>query len=274
MALQICIELMKTGIRRLADQTLKLRNAIIAEWDAQPNIVAFSTSRAGGVSGAPYVSFNFATHVGDDEFLVAKNRSLLAERLPSKLRWQWLRQVHGAEVAIVSEPTSALTADALVTSNSSLVCCVQTADCLPIFLATNSGDEVALAHAGWRGLAAGILENTVKAMTAPASDLIAWLGPAIGPCHFEVGIEVKQCFLDTAISTDVEAALASCFYSVPQREKFMADMYAIARIKLHHLGVGQVSGGDRCTYCGKDQFFSFRREGTTGRMLNAIYIEA
>ncbi len=265
---------MKAGIRHLANQTLTVQNAIIAEWDAAPAVVAFSTTRTGGVSAAPYVSFNFATHVGDDESLVAENRSLLAGRLSSRLRWQWLRQVHGAEVAIVSEASSELTADALLTSNSNLVCCVQTADCLPIFLAAKSGDEVALAHAGWRGLAAGILENTVKAMAAPASDLMAWLGPAIGPCHFEVGIEVKQCFLDAAVSADIEAALASCFYATAQTEKFMADLYAVARIKLQHLGVEQVSGGDYCTYCAEDQFFSFRREAATGRMVNAIYIDA
>lgn len=252
---------------------MELDNTVVADWDSPPGIVAFSTTRIGGISAVPYASFNLAKHVGDDASRVQRNRTVLAENLPPKVHWQWLQQVHGCEVVTVSKPASELCADAIVTASPNLVCCVQTADCLPVFLAAKSGEEVALAHAGWRGLASGIVENTVASMSVPAAEVIAWLGPAIGPCHFEVGEEVKALFLDAVSSTESKTGLEPFFRSTMNTGKFMADIYAIARFKLLQLGVVQVFGGSRCTYCEEDLFFSYRRDGVTGRMLNLIYIE-
>ncbi len=252
---------------------MKLKNAIYADWIVPANIVAFSTSRIGGVSEAPYASLNIAKHVGDKVEHVMANRALLSEKLSPQLRWQWLQQVHGTDVASITKPKPEITADALLTRSPNLVCCVQTADCLPVYLAAKDGTEVAIVHAGWRGLAAGIVENAISSMWTPATEIVAWLGPAIGPCHFEVGAEVKEAFLYTEESAEAESALESCFKLGTGAGKFMADLYAIAKFKLRQQGVAQVSGGDHCTHCEKDQLFSFRRDGLTGRMLNAIYIE-
>ncbi|CAN0511753.1 unnamed protein product, partial [Scytosiphon promiscuus] len=147
---------------------------------------------------------------------------------------------------------------------------VQTADCLPVFLASKEGAEIAVVHAGWKGLASGIVENTVAAMTTPKERVVAWLGPAIGACHFEVGSEVRAAFL----ASDALSGLERCFAKATKADKYMADLYGIARMKLEALGVHSVSGGDSCTHCDEDKFYSYRRDGVTGRMLNAIYIEA
>ena len=166
------------------------------------------------------------------------------------------------------------------------------ADCLPVLLAAKSGDEVAVAHAGWRGLAAGIIENTVNSLSTAPADLIAWLGPAIGPCHFEVGAEVRESFLINAATavqsattannaataiqsatTAASEAVESCFQASGDAGKYRADLYAIARHKLHQLGLGQVSGGDYCTVCDEELFYSFRRNGITGRMASIIYLK-
>lgn len=253
---------------------MKLKNAIAADWAAPTKVVAFSTLRSGGVSKAPYESLNFAYHVDDSAANVDKNRAILSAQLPSKLQWQWLQQIHGTDVVEVIEPTVELAADALFTKQPNVVCCVQTADCLPVFFAARNGSEVAIAHAGWRGLVAGILENTVNKMSSDASDIIAWLGPAIGPCHFEVGAEVKEYFLESSDSSVVKKSLEDCFKITARRQKFMADIYAIARIKLSQLGISQITGGGHCTYCAEEHLFSYRRDGVSGRMLNAIYIDA
>lgn len=246
---------------------------IFAEWNVSPKIVAFTTSRQGGVSNSPYTSFNLATHVGDDSNLVASNRALLKERLSPLLEWQWLDQIHGCDVAVINDAGSTLTADALMTTRPNLVCCVQTADCLPLFVAAADGSEIAVIHAGWKGLASGVIENTVSRMATSSSSLAVWLGPAIGPCHFEVGGEVKDFFLESEGSSSLLSSMESCFTSSKNSGKFMADLYAIARLKLSALGVDNVSGGSYCTHCDEDRFFSYRRDGITGRMLHAIYIE-
>jgi YfiH family protein len=251
-----------------------LKNAIAADWAAPTKVVAFSTLRDGGVSKAPYESLNFAYHVGDSATNVHKNRTTLSAHLSPKLQWQWLQQIHGAGVVEVVEPTVELAADALFTKQPNVVCCVQTADCLPVFFAARNGSEVAIAHAGWKGLVAGVLENTVRKMSSDASEIIAWLGPAIGPCHFEVGAEVKESFLESANSLAVKESLEGCFKITRSSQKFMADIYAIARIKLSQLGISQITGGSHCTYCAEECFFSYRRDGVSGRMLNAIYIDA
>ena len=249
------------------------KQTIFADWAVAPNVVAFSTTRQGGVSEAAFASFNLATHVGDDVHRVASNRALLKELLPQQLEWQWLEQVHGNDVAVVNKAGPTLTADAMLTTRPNLVCCVQTADCLPVFVAALDGTEVAVIHAGWKGLASAVIENTISRMSTPVSNLAVWLGPAIGPCHFEVGEEVRDCFLAAAGSSLV-ATMEGCFVSSKNRGKYMADLYAIARLKLLGLGIGKIGGGGYCTHCDDGKFFSYRRDGVTGRMLNAIYIEA
>ncbi len=247
---------------------------ILAEWEVSPKIIAFSTTRSGGVSSSPYDSFNLGLHVGDDPAAVAENRRTLAAGWPAGLRWQWLDQVHSSDVVVIDEAGPQRCGDALITRSSDVVCCVQTADCLPLFVSAIDGVEVAIIHAGWKGLAAGIVENTVAAMATPARELAVWLGPAIGPCHFEVGAEVREDFLATASSAASSALLEQCFGPSNNRGRYMADLFAIARLKLSALGVQAVSGGNRCTYCDRDSYFSYRRDGVTGRMVNAIYIEA
>lgn len=252
---------------------MTLKQRTFAEWDVSPKVVAFTTSRQGGVSKSPYTSLNLATHVGDDSNRVASNRALLKEQLPPQLTWQWLEQVHGRDVAVINEAGPTLTADAILTTRPNLVCCVQTADCLPLFVAAADGTEIAVIHAGWKGLASGVIENTVSRMAASSSSLAVWLGPAIGPCHFEVGGEVKDFFLEAEGSSSLVSTMENCFASSKNSGKFMADLYAIARLKLSALGIEKVSGGSYCTHCDEDRFFSYRRDGTTGRMLHAIYIE-
>jgi polyphenol oxidase len=250
---------------------VSIENAIYAEWDVPANVVAFVTTREGGVSEAPYASFNLATHVGDNPAQVQANRTSLARQMPAKLQWQWLDQVHGNQLVAINNPGAAITADALSTTRPNLVCCVQTADCLPLFVSALDGSEVALIHAGWKGLASGIIENSLASMVTSTDNMAVWLGPAIGPCHFEVGAEVRDCFL-TATGSTLE--LENCFSPIVESKKYMADLYAIARLKLRQLGVQNISGGDHCCYCEQQRFYSYRRDGITGRMLNAIFIEA
>jgi len=253
---------------------MTVKQTIFADWAVSPSIVAFTTTRQGGVSEPPFSSFNLAIHVGDDSHRVASNRALLKGLLPVQLEWQWLEQVHGNDAVVVNRAGPALSADAVLTTHPNLVCCVQTADCLPLFVAAVDGAEVAVIHAGWKGLASGIIENTISRMSTPTSSLAVFLGPAIGPCHFEVGEEVRSSFLAVVGSSSLIPAMEACFTPSENRGKYMADLYAIARLKLSAIGLNRISGGDYCTYCDDDKFFSYRRDGVTGRMLNAIYIEA
>ncbi|MDA1369468.1 MAG: peptidoglycan editing factor PgeF [Proteobacteria bacterium] len=241
------------------------------DWDVPDCIEAWVTTRTGGCSNPPYASFNMATHVGDSSESLRSNRLQLQAILPTALRFQWLRQVHGTDVVQIQCPEEQITADGLITRVPGIACCVLTADCLPVFLANKQGDEIAIAHAGWRGMLAGILEKTIMQMSSSPDALVAWLGPAIGSCHFEVGEEVREQFLNAHGSLD---KLSSCFVQTENPGKYLADLYAIARCKLNHLGVAAVSGGDFCTHCDQDRFFSYRRDGTTGRMASLIYIAA
>ena len=247
---------------------------IRAEWDVSPRVVAFSSTRTGGSSNPPFDSFNLGMHVGDDPVSVAKNRRALVAGWPGELRWQWLDQVHSSDVVAVTEAGPPITADAVLTKASNIVCCVQTADCLPLFVASLDGSEVAMIHAGWKGLAAGIVESTIAAMATPTQRLAVWMGPGIGPCHFEVGAQVRESFLASSNSAVPATALEQGFSRSNNSGKYMADLFAIARLKLTALGVQAISGGNSCTYCDRDRFFSYRRDGVTGRMINAIYIEA
>lgn len=233
-------------------------------WPAPPNVRACSTLRTGGVSRAPYDSFNLAAHVGDDPDSVTENRRLLGKALSLPNEPAWLDQVHSNVVVTADRWSQPPRADACVATAPGHVCAVLTADCLPVLFCNRDGTRVAAAHAGWRGLAAGILDNTVRALGVPAVDLIAWLGPAISQPAFEVGDDVRSAFL----SRDPGAASA---FAPNARQRWQCDLYELARRNLAQLGVREVHGGGFCTVAEKERFFSYRRDGQCGRMATLIW---
>ena len=245
------------------------------DWPAPPNILALSTSRLGGSSEAPYNSLNLGHHVGDDPEAVKANRRLLGEMLPSEAQVQWLQQQHGSLAVQVnglcdSEPYPH--ADSAYTLRLNKACAVLTADCLPVLLCNEQGTLVAAAHAGWRGLSDGVLESLVASLPCPANELMVWLGPAIGPQAFEVGAEVRQAFLQDSHQPE---AIARCFEtSANHSGRYLANLYELARIRLSGLGINKVYGGTRCTFSEPDHFFSYRRDGQTGRMASLILIKS
>ncbi len=240
------------------------------DWPAPRGVHALSTCRGGvgngGMSHAPYAQFNLGEHVGDDPAAVAENRRRLKAwaRLPEEP--SWLAQVHGVTVANLDSSAPYGTADAAIARGWGKVCAILTADCLPIVFTTDIGDRVAAVHAGWRGLVAGDIEATVSAMGGPAGRLLAWLGPAIGPRHFEVGAEVRAAF----VGADPEAAVA---FEPNARGRFMADLGLLARQRLANLGVGHIYGGGECTFARADRYYSHRRDGITGRQATLIWRE-
>jgi YfiH family protein len=250
-------------------------HCIEPQWPAPSNVLAFSTTRQGGHSAPPYQSFNLGHHVDDNEEAVALNQQLLLEKFPSHSSLQWLTQVHGVDVieaGIVAEDeigTSYPQADACWSRKAGDVCAILTADCLPVLLCGTAGNAVAAAHAGWRGLAQGVLEATVSGMGVDSSEILAWLGPAIGPGAFEVGTEVRDCFVDSTVTDS--ASVHSCFLPNPARGGyFYADLYALARLRLEAVGVTAIYGGEHCTYSDAEHFYSYRRDGQTGRMASLI----
>jgi YfiH family protein len=248
------------------------------EWPAPATVQALSTLRTGGVSGPPFASLNLGGHVGDDTTAVALNRRALkdAARLPAEPAW--LEQVHGTHVMDLDSQTPvgvaspAPPADAAVTRQPGRVCAILTADCLPVLLANDAGDRVGAAHAGWRGMAAGVIEATVDALGAPPRELLAWLGPAIGPRHFEVGAEVRAEFLRRA-GAGGAAAVDAAFRSNASG-RYMADLYALARHRLLNLGVERIYGGGECAFADETRYFSHRRDGRTGRQATLIWLAA
>ncbi|MDO8331420.1 MAG: peptidoglycan editing factor PgeF [Fluviicoccus sp.] len=246
---------------------------ILPDWPAPANVRAVVTTRQGGVSQAPYDSFNLAFHVGDEAPAVVDNRRQLFTRLNDIAPCgppQWLQQVHGTEVVdAFSEPKKRAQlvpeADAVTTTQRGLPCVVMTADCLPVFFCNETGTRVAVAHAGWRGLCHGVLENTLAKFESPA-EVLCWLGPAIGPDAFEVGEDVRQAFLA------VDPSAASAFDATAQPGKYLADIYELARQRLTRAGVGMVSGGGLCTYTDAARFYSYRRNSQTGRMASVIWL--
>lgn len=239
---------------------------IVPDWPAPARVRAFVTTRAGGVSEGEYGSMNLGTRCGDEAGAVARNRLIVREHLPRFPRW--LAQVHGTTVADLDKlgELDVVTADAAAVSTPQRVAVVLTADCLPVFLCLDDGSRVAVAHAGWRGLAAGVLENAVAALGGEASRVAAWLGPAIGPTAFEVGPEVRAAFVS------VHGEAAATF--VPRGGgKFLADLYALARLRLARAGVRSVSGGGFCTYTEHQRFFSYRRVKESGRLGAFIWID-
>ena len=244
-------------------------NFIEPDWPAPANVLAMTTLRSGGSSSGPYASLNLADHVEDDSVSVAANRAALERRLPAGCRLQWLEQVHGNRV-INAGAAGTSCADASWSRDCGQACVVMTADCLPVLFCSRSGEVVAAAHAGWRGLLAGVLENTVAAMGARPADILAWLGPAIGPAAFEVGPEVRAAFLADAGGDQIAAIEASFVPSRQNQGHYLADLYALARVRLGALTKSNIFGGDYCTYADSARFFSYRRDGRTGRMASII----
>jgi len=236
------------------------------QWPAPPAVCALSTQRRGGVSAAPYESLNLGDHVGDVPAAVAENRRRLkvAADLPAEPRW--LAQVHGIRVADLDAGGSTAAADACHTRQPGRVCAILTADCLPVLFAAESGEEVAAAHAGWRGLGGGVIEATVRALAVDPRTLLVWLGPAIGPRHFEIGPEVR----DELLRADGGAEAA---FTPNARGRFMADLEALARRRLARLGIERIYGGGECTHSYSDRYFSHRRDGQTGRQATLIWLK-
>ncbi|HZZ95323.1 MAG TPA: peptidoglycan editing factor PgeF [Usitatibacter sp.] len=250
---------------------------IVPDWTAPRRVRSFVTTRAGGASQGEYASLNLGLRSGDDPERVARNRAIVRDLLPSEPLW--LSQVHGAHVVraeaaarIDAERTGeyrlphAPVADACVTADAHRVCAVLTADCMPVFFCDAAGTRVAVAHAGWRGLSAGVLESTVAAMGVDARHVVAWMGPAIGPDAFEVGPEVREAF----VAADAGADAA---FRPGKPGKFMADLYALARRRLEAAGVASIHGGGYCTFHEAARFFSYRRVPQSGRMGAFIWME-
>ncbi len=238
---------------------------ITPDWPAPATVRAAATTRAGGVSRGPWAGLNLGEHVGDDAAAVRTNRAQLIEALGLARAPAWLEQVHGCGVAVAEAVAAPVAADAAVARTPGHACVVMTADCLPVLLCDRAGRVVAAAHAGWRGLAGGVLAATVARMGVPAAELIAWLGPAIGPDAFEVGPEVRDAFLAR------DPAHAEAFRA-GRGDRWLADLYALARCELARLGVRAVHGGGECTYTDAGRFYSYRREPTTGRMATLIWL--
>ena len=243
---------------------MSLRESLIyPDWPAPANVKALQTTRLGGASLAPYSSLNLGLHVGDDPVRVNHNRMRLAPLMPSEP--VWLEQVHGTVVANADAAACRVVADACIARHRGAVCVVMTADCLPVLLCDEDGTVVGAAHAGWRGLCDGVLEATVKAMTVAPHKLLAWLGPAISREHFEVGSEVRDAFI-------AHQAQATDAFLAQGDGRYRADLYLLARQRLSALGITRISGGNRCTYREKERFYSFRRDGVSGRMGTFIWL--
>ena len=241
-------------------------NIIVPDWPAPDRVNALTTMRQGGVSQRPYDSFNLGDHVGDDVSAVNRNRQQLQQQ-PGLQTIQWLRQVHGTTIIEAGQQCTP-EADASFSRQPGVACAVMTADCLPVLFCDQKGSIVAAAHAGWRGLLNGVLEATVHHFNSDPGELMAWLGPAISRSHFEVGPEVREQFV-TAMSSAEEAFIPSTI----QRGHYMADIYQLARQRLSALGMEKIYGGEFCTYADAERFYSYRRDGDTGRMATLIYLQ-
>jgi hypothetical protein len=237
------------------------------DWPAPAGIRACSTTRLGGVSQTPYNSLNLGLHVDDNVDAVLTNRQRLRKLAGLPTEPLWLEQVHGTRVIDSTKWQSGCEADAMYSHQPDHVCAIMTADCLPVLFCDNEGKQVAAAHAGWRGLLDGVLKSTVEQFDGERSDIQAWLGPAIGPQQFEVGKEVFEAFCER--SPDAHAA-----FTPVNADHYLADIYQLARQQLHALGIIAIYGGEHCTVSENERFFSYRRDGVTGRMASLIWIEA
>lgn len=243
---------------------------ITPDWPAPPSVRALSTTRNGGQGVGPYASFNLSNYVGDAPETVTRNRALLQAQAGLPSAPHWLTQVHGTcvlELDISADKTAAPSeADAAITAARGVVCAVQTADCLPVLLCDMAGTRIGAVHAGWRGLAGGVIEAALMRLNTPAVKILAWLGPAIGPDAFEVGDEVRAAFVN-------DMAEASRCFRGHTVGKWYADLAQLARLRLQRAGVTQVYGGGWCTFSESQQFFSYRRDQVTGRMATLIWLE-
>ncbi len=237
---------------------------IVPDWPAPPGVKSLITTRNGGVSSGAYASFNLGLRTGDDEATVHANRQLLRARLPQEPKW--LRQVHGANVVVADDLAGVPEADASIARNAGTVCAVMIADCMPVLLCDESGSVVGIAHAGWRGLSSGVIENAVRETGVAPGKLLAWLGPAIGPHAFEVGNDVRDAF----VTNDPAAAIAFMPY---RQGKWLADLFRLARLRLARCGIDQVFGGGLCSYDNPARFYSYRRDKATGRMAALIWLD-
>lgn len=273
---------MSTKLKSSGSDSLLAAGWAPADWpDLPANVGALMTMRRGGVSPAPYDDgqggggLNLGMHVGDAPHHVAANRAALSAVLPEEP--VWMSQVHGIAVANVDQvrPGTVPEADAAVARRPGAVCTVMTADCLPVLFCDTAGAMVGAAHAGWRGLAGGVLEQTVRTMRdGGAGEIIAWLGVAIGPAKFEVGEEVLQAFVARAVDPAMEQTLRSAFRPVDDKSgKYLADIYKLARCLLHAVGVTKIAGGEYCTVSNSGRFYSYRRDGVTGRQASLIWIK-
>lgn len=238
-------------------------SVVAVNWPVPRQICAYYTQRAGGFSKGAYSSFNLALHVGDEEQAVHQNRARLRELLNLRNEPNWLDQIHSDRVIDIG--CMNVQADASYTRRKEKVCVVMTADCLPILICNQVGTEIAAVHAGWRGLLNGIIENTLNKFTGDPNSLIVFLGPAIGPNRFEVGEEVKHEFL----KVDKDAELG---FIAKNNGKFLANLYQLARNRLIKIGVNKIYSEDFCTFDQEERFFSYRRDGKTGRMASLIWI--
>ena len=236
---------------------------IIPDWSAPSNVHARITTRLGGISLPPYGTFNLGNHVGDDVDAVVWNRAILRKELPAEPFW--LNQVHGNEIGDADSPVFQSTADGAVCRTPGKVLAIMMADCLPVLLCTRDGSVLGVAHAGWRGLCAGVIENTLLKMRVSPDTVLAYLGPAIGPGFFEVGPEVRQAF----VQSDERAMHA--FVPAKSGKKWLGNLYELARQRLVAAGVSNISGGEFCTYRDESLFFSYRRDGRTGRQAALLW---
>lgn len=247
---------------------------LIPDWPAPANVRAATSLRGDGHSSGAYASFNLGAHVGDDGEAVTANRRQLAQELQLPAEPQWLEQIHSDKIIEARADGLVRTADASFSLAAGAVCAVLTADCLPILICDRLGSRVAAVHAGWRGLATGVLRNSVAALDCAPEELLVWLGPAIGPQAFETGVDVLEVFFENAIDGKHTEEIAQCFR--PHTEKplhFLADIYALARAELAQLGITATYGGDRCTFSEVENFYSYRRDKITGRMASLIWLE-
>jgi polyphenol oxidase len=243
---------------------------VLPRWGAPNTVKTWVSTRHGGVSDAPWASLNLGVHVGDDALLVAENRRRLTAQLPSMP--VWLNQVHG--IACIEagsgyrSGSGVVDADASFSRTPGVVCAVMTADCLPVLFCDIAGTVVAAAHAGWRGLAAGVLESTLASMAVEPATVMAWIGPAIGPTAFEVGAEVREVF----VAHDAQASAAFSLASSDPAGKFWCDLPLLAEQRLRRAGVAEVTASGECTYTDSTRFFSYRRDGQTGRQVSCIWL--
>ena len=244
-------------------------DVIIPDWPAPKSVKSLATTRLGGVSVAGFTSLNLGTHVNDKPEHVAKNRCLLADYAGlAESQFAWLDQVHGQTIVSAEAGEKNISADGSTTSDNNLACVVMTADCLPVLLCDQAGTKVSAVHAGWRGLAAGILQKAALNFEDP-SQVMAWLGPAISQVHFEVGNDVYQAFVEQNTKNH------SAFEPSETVDKWMADIYQLARIQLNGAGVDKLYGGQYCTYTDEKLFYSYRRDGAaSGRMASMVWLDA